>query len=63
MMRPTDKLVALTVKDLGITHNTTEMEVNRFRADAGHTGPFEVMIFDKPATVPVYQVIKDYLKN
>ena len=38
MMRPTDKLVALTVKDQDIHHDKTENEVNIMRSEAGHTG-------------------------
>lgn len=62
-MRPTDKLVALTVKDHGIDHNTTEHEVNQARKEADHTGQFECVIFEKPVADPVFTVVRDYLKN
>jgi hypothetical protein len=63
MMRPTDKLVALTVKDHEIHHDNTESEVNMLRKEAGHTGQFECKVFDKPAAEPVFTVIRDYLKD
>lgn len=63
MMKSTDKLVSITIKDKDVDHNSAKHEIEALRIEFHHTGQYECVILDKPAADPVYTAIKNYLKN
>lgn len=59
MMKPTDKLVTLTVRDKAIDEAAAKSEIAQIASEYGHTA--EVLMFDRAEDQSVYERIEHYI--